>query len=51
MLPLFNFGKEAVTVEKGERVAQGIFMNYKKTEDDKAEDIARVGGFGSSGTK
>jgi len=51
MVPLLNFGKTEVMIEKGERVAQGIFMNYKKTEDDDAAEIARVGGFGSSGTK
>ncbi len=51
MVPLYNFGKSAVTIEKGERVAQGIFMEYRKTADDDAKDIERVGGFGSSGTK
>ncbi|QWB95832.1 dUTP diphosphatase [Mycoplasmatota bacterium] len=51
MVPLYNFGKEIVTIEKGERIAQGIFMNYKKTEDDQSDHIVRLGGFGSSGTK
>ncbi len=51
MVPLLNFGKNQVTIEKNERVAQGVFMNYKKTSDDDAADVARVGGFGSSGTK
>ncbi|MGE4321236.1 MAG: dUTP diphosphatase [Acholeplasmataceae bacterium] len=51
MVPLFNFGNQVTTIEKGERVAQGIFMTYKKTEDDDTEGILRVGGFGSSGHK
>lgn len=48
MIPLYNFGTEDVTVEKGERVAQGIFMNYFKTTDDDAY-AKRSGGFGSTG--
>lgn len=51
MVPLLNFGQAPVTIEKGERVAQGIFMNYKKTTDDEVDGQTRVGGFGSSGTK
>ena len=51
MVPLYNFGNSTVTIDKGERVAQGIFMEYRKTADDDAKDIERIGGFGSSGTK
>ncbi len=51
MVPLINFSQKPTTIEKGERVAQGIFMNYKKTSDDQPADLTRVGGFGSSGTK
>jgi len=49
MIPLLNFGKEPVTIEKDERVAQGVFMHFLKTTDDKAENGTRLGGFGSSG--
>lgn len=49
MIPLLNFGKETVTIEKGERVAQGVFMHFLKTTDDKAVNGTRLGGFGSSG--
>jgi len=48
MMPLLNFGKEVVTLEKGERVAQGIFIKYFKTDDDIEEENERFGGFGSS---
>ncbi|GAV26350.1 deoxyuridine 5'-triphosphate nucleotidohydrolase [Carboxydothermus islandicus] len=48
MVPLFNPGKEPVTIRKGERIAQGIFTKYLKTEDDQAEG-QRTGGFGSTG--
>lgn len=50
MIPLLNFGKEKVILEKGERVAQGIFIQYfKTTDDDKNTVDERLGGFGSSG--
>lgn len=51
MVPLYNFGQQDVVIEKSERVAQGIFMSYKKTIDDISADKKRTGGFGSSGHK
>lgn len=48
MIPLRNFGTKPVTLEKDERVAQGIFVNYLKTSDDKNSNNERSGGFGSS---
>lgn len=48
MIPLLNFSKEDVRLEKGERVAQGIFIKYFKTINDDNEDNERSGGFGSS---
>jgi len=48
MVPLINLGDEVVTVLKGERIAQGIFIEFLKTVDDKAPTIQRIGGFGSS---
>lgn len=48
MIPLRNFGTKSITLEKDERVAQGIFVNYLKTADDKNGDNERSGGFGSS---
>ena len=49
MIALYNFGKEPVTLEKGERVAQCIFSKYLITNDDDATGI-RTGGIGSTGT-
>lgn len=48
MVPLYNFGNTDVLIEKGERIAQGIFQKYFMTDDDQAEGL-RSGGFGSSG--
>lgn len=50
MISLFNFSDHDVSVEKGERIAQGIFMHYEVTDDDLAEG-KRVGGYGSTGRK
>lgn len=44
---LYNLGTEAVTLEKGERVAQGIFTKYLVANDDEANGIRR-GGIGST---
>lgn len=49
MIPLINITQKPVTIQKGERVAQGIFLEYQKTTEDEAENIQRLGGFGSSG--
>lgn len=48
MIPLLNFSKEVVKIEKGERIAQGIFHKFYLTDDDFVEN-ERTGGFGSSG--
>ncbi len=50
MIALYNLGGEPVTIEKGERIAQGIFSRYLQTNDDDATGI-RVGGIGSTGLK
>ena len=49
MIALLNFGNEPVTLEKGERVAQGIFSKDLITNDDDATGV-RTGGIGSTGT-
>ena len=49
MLALLNMGDKAVFLEKGERVAQGIFYNYLTVDDDdKVAKEVRGGGFGST---
>lgn len=47
-IPLYNFSDNDVTILKGERIAQGIFLAYQKTTDDETDYIVRLGGFGSS---
>lgn len=49
MIPLINIKSEPVTILKGERVAQGVFMTYLKTHDDETENTHRLGGFGHTG--
>ncbi len=49
MIPLMNIKSVPVTILKGERVAQGIFLTYQKTDDDAPIQASRKGGFGSSG--
>ncbi|MGI6360161.1 MAG: dUTP diphosphatase [Acholeplasmatales bacterium] len=51
MIPFINYGKEKVVIEKGERVAQGIFVKYGITADDDPVNKHRSGGFGSSDKK
>ncbi len=48
LVPLFNRGTEPVVVERGERVAQAIFVPYATIDDDRAQGDRR-GGFGSTG--
>ena len=50
MVALVNLGKAEFIIHKGERVAQGIFLNYLTADDDTAGAGAlRQGGFGSTG--
>lgn len=47
-LILFNVGEEPVSIKKGERIAQGIFIKYLTT-DEEGPKAKRLGGFGSTG--
>ena len=44
----YNMLDEDVLIEAGEKLGQGIFVKYAKTDDDIAEG-ERQGGFGSTG--
>lgn len=44
----YNLSEEAVVIEAGEKLGQGIFVKFGITEDDEAEG-ERTGGFGSTG--
>lgn len=48
MFQFLNFGLREVTIKKGERVGQGIFLPFLKADEDSAT-TERQGGFGSSG--
>lgn len=47
---LENHNSDSVNVKAGSAMAQGIFMNYLKTNDDDADGV-RNGGFGSTDKK
>lgn len=46
---LINYGLEDVHIEKGERIAQGIFTPYHVIDNETEAYDKRTGGFGSSG--
>lgn len=51
-IALYNPTKEAVFIDVGERIAQGIFIHFRvKDNDDFDEKVERVGGIGSTGSK
>lgn len=47
MFQFINFGNYDVTIKKGERIGQGVFTKFLKTDDDFA-DTKRIGGHGST---
>lgn len=47
MFAFININADPVEIKKGEKIGQGIFMKFLKTEDDVA-DGKRTGGFGST---
>ncbi|MGL5042809.1 MAG: GNAT family N-acetyltransferase [Culicoidibacterales bacterium] len=50
MVPLYNANDTEVILEKGDRVAQGIFNKYLTIDGEELSSIeTRVGGFGSTG--
>lgn len=48
MMQFLNFGPMDVTIKKGERIGQGIFLPFLKADQDSATSL-RTGGFGSTG--
>ncbi len=47
---LRNLGNTPYIIQAGDRIAQGMFINYLVTDDDNAT-AERLGGFGSTGVK
>lgn len=54
-IPLINLGKDAYTINNGDRIAQAIFTTYERAEfvlTDKIDETLRgEGGFGHTGIK
>lgn len=48
MIAVFNLSAQVIQIEKGMRIAQGIFYKYLLTDDDDAKGV-RAGGMGSTG--
>lgn len=48
MFQFINFGLKDLTIKKGERIGQGIFLPFLKADGDVSTE-ERTGGFGSSG--
>ena len=50
MIPLLNLGQDVVRINKGMRIAQGIFYIYLVVDNDvSGQGTIRTGGFGSTG--
>ena len=47
MFAFYNFFAEDVVVKKGDRIGQGVFSKFLKTDDDNTS-ADRTGGFGST---
>lgn len=43
-----NEGDKEIILNKGDRIAQGLFINYLLTDNEKENNIERMGGFGST---
>ena len=48
MFAFYNLSNDVVVIEKGEKLGQGIFMDYNKVDND-TTFADRTGGFGSTG--
>lgn len=53
LISVYNFTDQTVIVEKGERIAQGMFLKVEQGEWLETEEISDKsrGGFGSTGSK
>jgi|SRR5690606_10181321 len=50
-IQMYNFSENDVTVERGEKIAQGVFVHVSKFDFEEVEQIKEEsrGGFGSTG--
>lgn len=47
-VPIFNYGKEPITFEKGTTIAQLVIIPYAILNKDNVHNVERKGGFGST---
>ena len=47
-IPLYNFSDEAIIINQGEKIAQGIFEKYLIIDNEEEIANERQGGFGST---
>ena len=45
---LYNFSDEPYNIKAGDKIGQGIFVNFLTVEDEKEITETRVGGYGST---
>ena len=50
-IQVYNFSRESVIIERGEKIAQGVFVRIDKFEWEEVDEMVREsrGGFGSTG--
>jgi len=50
---MYNLTEQTVTIEKGERIAQGLFLKVEQGQWEEVEEVTSKsrGGFGSTGEK
>ena len=48
---LINYGVRPIQIHQGDRIGQGIFIHYLKTDNDVPIDRQRINGFGSTNKK
>ena len=50
-IQVYNFSSESVIIERGEKIAQGVFVRIDKFEWEEVDEMVREsrGGFGSTG--
>lgn len=48
IIALYNYGDRILEINPGDKIAQGVFVKFGVTDDDKA-DGTRTGGIGSTG--
>ncbi|MDF2699221.1 MAG: dut [Haloplasmataceae bacterium] len=51
LIPMINFGNDVLKINKGDKIAQGIFQKFLLIDKDLSNNIDRMGGFGTTNIK